>query len=128
MASRNYIDNIAKTITESDYRPRVKYLPTPTNSNQAFMVNTLDPDGGPDGLNDMFVVELKNGVVDTYCPSFSELGYPDVHGFNDLQHFFTWFEKMIMMGLGGMMDEDDSTGPHSALAATVGSNYLKRKQ
>lgn len=118
MASRKYIEFIAESMLSPEWRR--KKIPTPTNARQAFLINT-----SVDGPEDMCVVELKDGRIDVYCPSLRN--HEDVFGFHNMQHFENWFDIMIANSSSMFADREPepTTGPHTAIAATVGSNYIK---
>jgi len=118
MASRDYINLVAEAMLSSDW---VRWkIPTPTNTKQAFLINT-----SAGGQKDMCVVELKDGRVDVYCPTLHN--HTDVFGFNNMQHFEEWFNTMIADKSSMFSDREPepALGPHTALAAQIGSNYIK---
>lgn len=71
----------------------------------------------------MCVVELKDGRVDMYCPVLNS--DQDVYGFDNLRHFEDWFDVNIV-GDQYLENVNPPHGPHTAIAATIGSNYIKR--
>lgn len=119
MASRNHIKFIAESMPTDSNWHRTK-IPTPTNARQAFLINTT-----PQGQADMCVVELKDGRVDVYCPTLHN--HTDVFGFRNIQHFEEWFDVMIAdtSSLFGDREAEPAVGPHTAIAASIGSNYIK---
>jgi len=117
MASSDYINKVANIISEYHgvHKFITKDLIPPPGTSRAFIVNNADPTMPLDGINNLYIVQHKNGLIDAYCKSCDV----DTFGFNNIDEFYRWLENKIYGR------DSEVGGPYSALAATLAHNHKK---